>query len=122
MTTTPHSLIRLSAAEMAAKLRAGEITSVELTQAHLDRITEVDGQINAFLHVCAEEALASQDHRWRRIGGQGGGHLEIGKNLGAKGVKFARLGQTLTFVRAARDDRVRCDGTGWGCGKWNTGG
>lgn len=59
MTTTPHSLIRLSAAEMAAKLRAGEITSVELTQAHLDRITEVDGQINAFLHVSAEEALAT---------------------------------------------------------------
>ncbi|GAA4911451.1 Asp-tRNA(Asn)/Glu-tRNA(Gln) amidotransferase subunit GatA [Nesterenkonia rhizosphaerae] len=59
MTTTPHSLIRLSAAEMAAKLRAGEITSVKLTQAHLDRITEVDGQINAFLHVSAEEALAT---------------------------------------------------------------
>ncbi|MCT1607355.1 Asp-tRNA(Asn)/Glu-tRNA(Gln) amidotransferase subunit GatA [Nesterenkonia massiliensis] len=59
MTTTPHSLIRLSAAEMAAKLRAGEITSVELTQAHLDRITEIDGQINAFLHVSAEEALAT---------------------------------------------------------------
>ena len=28
------------------------------------------------------------------------------ENLGARVVKFARLAQTLTFVRAARDDRV----------------
>lgn len=57
MTTTPHALIRLTAAQMAAQLRAGEVTSVELTQAHLDRIAAVDPTINAFLHVNAEEAL-----------------------------------------------------------------
>ncbi|WP_287041847.1 amidase family protein, partial [Glutamicibacter sp.] len=51
-------LIKLSATELAAKLRAGETTSVEAVQAHLDRITEVDGTLNAFLHVNAEEALA----------------------------------------------------------------
>ncbi|GAA1809833.1 Asp-tRNA(Asn)/Glu-tRNA(Gln) amidotransferase subunit GatA [Nesterenkonia flava] len=62
MTTTPESMIRLTAAQMAAALRAGEITSVELTRAHLDRIAAVDGGdsgINAFLHVSAEEALAT---------------------------------------------------------------
>ncbi|WP_300343460.1 Asp-tRNA(Asn)/Glu-tRNA(Gln) amidotransferase subunit GatA [Nesterenkonia sp.] len=64
MTTTPTeaggdaALIRLTAAEMAAKLQAGEITSVQLTQAHLDRIAAVDGRLNAFLHVNTEEALA----------------------------------------------------------------
>jgi aspartyl-tRNA(Asn)/glutamyl-tRNA(Gln) amidotransferase subunit A len=31
---------------------------VELTRAHLDRITEVDGDVRAFLHVDAESALA----------------------------------------------------------------
>ena len=51
-------LIRLSATELAAKLRAGEATSVEAVQAHLDRIAEIDGTINAYLHVNAEEALA----------------------------------------------------------------
>ncbi|WP_343883709.1 Asp-tRNA(Asn)/Glu-tRNA(Gln) amidotransferase subunit GatA, partial [Glutamicibacter uratoxydans] len=51
-------LIRLSAAELAAKLRSGEATSVQAVQAHLDRIAEVDGTLNAFLHVNAEEALA----------------------------------------------------------------
>ncbi|WP_120003603.1 Asp-tRNA(Asn)/Glu-tRNA(Gln) amidotransferase subunit GatA [Nesterenkonia muleiensis] len=57
MTTTLSGLIRLTAAQMAVKLRAGEITSVELTQAHLDRIAAVDSTLNAFLHVSAEEAL-----------------------------------------------------------------
>ncbi|MFS3127944.1 Asp-tRNA(Asn)/Glu-tRNA(Gln) amidotransferase subunit GatA [Nocardioides sp. Bht2] len=51
-----------SAAELADALAAGEVTSVELTQAHLDRIAAVDGDatagVHAFLHVDAEGALA----------------------------------------------------------------
>jgi aspartyl-tRNA(Asn)/glutamyl-tRNA(Gln) amidotransferase subunit A len=43
---------------MAAALASGETTSVELTQLHLDRITEVDGALHAFLHVDADGALA----------------------------------------------------------------
>jgi aspartyl-tRNA(Asn)/glutamyl-tRNA(Gln) amidotransferase subunit A len=71
MTSTPDSLIRLTAAEMSAKLRAGEITSAELTQAHLDRIAAVDGTINAFLHVAEAEALetAAAVDRARAAGG-----------------------------------------------------
>ncbi|RJN31756.1 Asp-tRNA(Asn)/Glu-tRNA(Gln) amidotransferase subunit GatA [Nesterenkonia natronophila] len=71
MTSTSNSLIRLTAAEMSAKLRAGEITSVELTQAHLDRIAAVDGTINAFLHVAEAEALetAAAVDRSRAAGG-----------------------------------------------------
>ena len=51
-------MIKKSAAELADALAAGETTSVELTQACLDRIAEVDGAIHAFLHVDAEGALA----------------------------------------------------------------
>ncbi|QNN52042.1 Asp-tRNA(Asn)/Glu-tRNA(Gln) amidotransferase subunit GatA [Nocardioides mesophilus] len=51
-------LIRRTAAELADALAAGETSSVELTQAHLDRIAEVDGAVHAFLHVDAEGALA----------------------------------------------------------------
>ncbi|WP_084038141.1 Asp-tRNA(Asn)/Glu-tRNA(Gln) amidotransferase subunit GatA [Demequina sp. NBRC 110053] len=50
---------RASAAQMAAAMKAGEVTSVELTQAHLDRIAAVDGDVHAFLHVDAEGALAT---------------------------------------------------------------
>ena len=64
-------LTRRSAAELAAALGAGETTSVELTQAHLDRIAAVDGDadhgVHAFLHVDADGALqqarASDDRR-----------------------------------------------------------
>ncbi|MEP6842210.1 MAG: amidase family protein, partial [Pseudolysinimonas sp.] len=34
-------------------LAAGEVSSVEVTQAHLDRIAAVDGDIHAFLHLNA---------------------------------------------------------------------
>jgi aspartyl-tRNA(Asn)/glutamyl-tRNA(Gln) amidotransferase subunit A len=49
---------RWTIAEAAEKLRAKEISSVELTQAHLDRIKAVDGALHAFLTVTAEAALA----------------------------------------------------------------
>jgi aspartyl-tRNA(Asn)/glutamyl-tRNA(Gln) amidotransferase subunit A len=50
-------LIRRTAAELADALAAGHTTSVELTEAHLDRIATVDGDVHAFLHVDAEGAL-----------------------------------------------------------------
>ncbi|HIW95478.1 MAG TPA: Asp-tRNA(Asn)/Glu-tRNA(Gln) amidotransferase subunit GatA, partial [Candidatus Corynebacterium gallistercoris] len=48
-----------TAAELAEKIHAKEISSAEVTQAHLDRIEKVDGEINAFLHVGGDEALAA---------------------------------------------------------------
>jgi aspartyl-tRNA(Asn)/glutamyl-tRNA(Gln) amidotransferase subunit A len=50
---------RKSATEMADALAAGEVTSVELTQACLDRIAAVDADVHAFLHVDTEGALAT---------------------------------------------------------------
>jgi aspartyl-tRNA(Asn)/glutamyl-tRNA(Gln) amidotransferase subunit A len=52
-------LTRRTAVELADALAAGETTSVELTQASLDRIAEVDSAVHAFLHVDAEGALAA---------------------------------------------------------------
>ncbi|WTW97444.1 Asp-tRNA(Asn)/Glu-tRNA(Gln) amidotransferase subunit GatA [Streptomycetaceae bacterium NBC_01309] len=52
-------LTRLTAAETASRIAAGEVSAVEVAQAHLDRITEVDGKVHAFLHVDAEGALAA---------------------------------------------------------------
>jgi aspartyl-tRNA(Asn)/glutamyl-tRNA(Gln) amidotransferase subunit A len=52
------SLIRMTAAELAAKIHSRELSAVEVTRAHLDRIAEVDGVVHAFLHVAAEAALA----------------------------------------------------------------
>ncbi|NCV08460.1 MAG: Asp-tRNA(Asn)/Glu-tRNA(Gln) amidotransferase subunit GatA, partial [Actinobacteria bacterium] len=51
-------MIRNSASEMASKLASGEVTSVALTQAHLDQISAVDKDVHAFLHVDTEGALS----------------------------------------------------------------
>ena len=52
-------LTRLTAAALAAALRAGEVSSVEATRAHLDRMAEVDGAYHAFLRDNAADALAA---------------------------------------------------------------
>ncbi|HEY8372801.1 MAG TPA: Asp-tRNA(Asn)/Glu-tRNA(Gln) amidotransferase subunit GatA [Pseudonocardiaceae bacterium] len=52
-------LIRHSAAELAEKIHKREVSAVEVTQAHLDRIAAVDTAVHAFLHVDAEGALAA---------------------------------------------------------------
>jgi len=51
-------MIFKNAADMAQALAAQEVSSVELTQAHLDRIAAVDGDVKAFLHVDQQGALA----------------------------------------------------------------
>lgn len=52
-------LLHLSAAQLAQQLTAGEVSSVDATQAHLDRIAAVDDAVNAYLHVSAAAALAT---------------------------------------------------------------
>lgn len=52
-------LIKLTAAETAAKIASGEVTAVEVTEAHLARIEAVDEKVHAFLHLDREGALAA---------------------------------------------------------------
>lgn len=65
------SLIHKNASELVEMLQAGEITSVELTQAFLDRIAEINPVVNSFLHVSAESALeTAADVDRRRASGE----------------------------------------------------
>ena len=52
-------IITRPAHEQAALLAAGEISAVELAQAHLDQIEAINPALNAFLHVDADGALAT---------------------------------------------------------------
>ncbi|GAB2809546.1 Asp-tRNA(Asn)/Glu-tRNA(Gln) amidotransferase subunit GatA [Actinocorallia aurea] len=64
-------MIFKTAAELGALIASGETTSVEVTQAHLERIEQVEGKVNAFLHVAAESALAqAADVDRRRAAGE----------------------------------------------------
>lgn len=63
-------LTRLAAADLAEKLAAGEVSSVEATQAHLDRIAAVDADIHAFLHVSDHALEVAADIDRRRAAGE----------------------------------------------------
>jgi aspartyl-tRNA(Asn)/glutamyl-tRNA(Gln) amidotransferase subunit A len=60
-TPLERDLIRQSAATLAGAIAEGEVSAREVTQAHLDRIAEVDGEVHAFLYVDAEGALSTAD-------------------------------------------------------------
>jgi amidase len=48
----------LPATEQARLLRAGDVTSVELVEVYLERIARIDPELNAYVTVRVEEALA----------------------------------------------------------------
>ncbi|MFI9509855.1 Asp-tRNA(Asn)/Glu-tRNA(Gln) amidotransferase subunit GatA [Nocardia sp. NPDC052566] len=54
-----NELTQLSAAELAGKIHGREVSAVEVTRAHLDRIAAVDGDYHAFLHVAGDQALSA---------------------------------------------------------------
>lgn len=59
-------LVKLTAAQMAEKLQAGEVTSRELVQAHINVIAAAEPELKAFLSVSATEALKTADEVDRR--------------------------------------------------------
>src|ERR1700729_2916372 len=63
-----RALHDMSVAELSAALRARQLSSVEVTQALLERITRHQGALNAFISISAEGALleaAAADKRLR---------------------------------------------------------
>ena len=61
MNSVDADLIRQSASVLAAAISEGEVSSLEVTKAHLARIAEVDERVHAFLQVTSEEALAAAE-------------------------------------------------------------
>ncbi|WP_373426982.1 Asp-tRNA(Asn)/Glu-tRNA(Gln) amidotransferase subunit GatA [Microbacterium sp. SORGH_AS_0888] len=65
----------MTAADLAARIGAGDVSSVEATRAHLDRIEAVDGDIHAFLHVSENALAVAADIDARRSAGERLGEL-----------------------------------------------
>lgn len=55
--TMESDLVRQSAATLASAIRQGDVTSEQVTAAHLDRIEQVDPSVHAFLYVNREQSL-----------------------------------------------------------------
>ncbi len=64
-----------SISELAAGLRSGDYSSVELTRAFLDRIERFDGDLNSYITVSREQALERAAGADRRIRDGRGGDL-----------------------------------------------
>lgn len=104
-------LIRQPAAVLAEAIRRREVTSREVTQAHLDRISAVDGLVHAFLHVDSESALRAADDVDSRIGaGDDLGPL-AGVPLALKDVLTMRGVPTTCGSRILQDWRPPYDAT-----------
>jgi aspartyl-tRNA(Asn)/glutamyl-tRNA(Gln) amidotransferase subunit A len=71
-----HELIATTAAEIAAAIARGDVSAVEVAQAHFDRIAAVDGSVHAFLHLDTDGALAAaREVDRRRAAGEALGPL-----------------------------------------------
>ncbi|MBT8224836.1 MAG: Asp-tRNA(Asn)/Glu-tRNA(Gln) amidotransferase GatCAB subunit A, partial [Dactylosporangium sp.] len=105
-------LTRMSAAALGAAIAAGEVSAVDVTQAHLDRIAAVDGQINAFLHVDAEGALAAASDvdaaraRGDRLGPLAGVPIAVKDVLTTKGMPTTCGSRILEGWRPPYDSTV----------------
>ena len=63
-----------TAAELAAMVRSGDVSAVEVTDAHLERIEALDGEVRSFLCVGGRDGA----------GGGGGGRRRPGPGRGAR--------------------------------------
>jgi aspartyl-tRNA(Asn)/glutamyl-tRNA(Gln) amidotransferase subunit A len=61
-------LTELSIAELAPRLRERKLSPVELTEAYLQRIERLDGQLNSFIRVLPDEARAAARSAETQIG------------------------------------------------------
>jgi aspartyl-tRNA(Asn)/glutamyl-tRNA(Gln) amidotransferase subunit A len=61
-----NALVRLSARELLARFRAGDVSPVEAVDAAAEQIAEVDGELGAFTTLCLDRARAEAREAERR--------------------------------------------------------
>ncbi len=90
-------------AEMASMVRRKEVSPVELTQAHLDRVDALNPRLAAFITVTSEKALASARKAERELrSGDDKGPLH-GIPIGVKDLVFTKGIRTTGGSRATAD-------------------
>jgi Asp-tRNA(Asn)/Glu-tRNA(Gln) amidotransferase A subunit family amidase len=87
----------MSATELAERIRSGELSPVEVVEAHLDRINEFDDRLNAFVHVAADAARTEAREAERALeSGEDVGRLH-GVPVAIKDVLGFKKGMPNTF-------------------------
>jgi fatty acid amide hydrolase len=105
-----EALIRMSAAELAAAIRAGEVSALEAVEAHIERIERVNPAIHAVIVTRYDEARAearAADERRARgepLGALHGVPITIKESLDLAGTPSTFGVTTRAKVLAERDD------------------
>ncbi len=104
-------VLYLTAGELGPRIRRREISPVELTEACLDRIAQLDGRLNAFAYVMADEARAAARQAEREIeAGRYRSPLH-GVPWGAKDLLATQGTPTTWGARPCKDQRFDYDAT-----------
>ncbi|MFY9235236.1 MAG: amidase family protein, partial [Fimbriimonadaceae bacterium] len=101
----------LTAADLARKLANRELSAIEVTQAHLERIAEADPAIGAFLTVTPERALEDARLAQERIDGGEAGPLTgvpiaIKDNMSTAGIRTTCASKILDNFEPVYDATV----------------
>lgn len=67
----PDALVATTASALADLVRSGAVTTEEIVACHLDRITAVNGRLNAVVQVAADEAIAQARQADAQLSGGG---------------------------------------------------
>ena len=113
-------LWRKSALELANAIRERKVSSREVVEAHLERIAEVNPQINAIVRVLAEEAMAgaaaadAATARGDAFGALHGVPLTVKENIDVKGLPTTQgvpaLADAIPDIDAPIVERMRAAG------------
>jgi amidase len=105
-----NSLLGATAREIAAAVRAGQVTAVDVVEAHLDQIDQLDPDVGAFtrvLHDRAREEAAAVDAREDRDElPLAGVPVAIKDNIAVRGVPTGNGSEALPGGPAQFDDEV----------------
>ena len=105
-------IIKMTATELAAKIKSKELSSVEVTKAFLGRIKEVDPKIKAYVSICEDYALKqaqiSDDKiaKCENVGVLEGVPIAIKDNILIKDIKMTAASKILENYIAPYDATV----------------
>jgi aspartyl-tRNA(Asn)/glutamyl-tRNA(Gln) amidotransferase subunit A len=102
----------LPASALATLIRSQEVSPVEATQAYLDRIAAIDGQLNSYITVCADDALRTAhaaEHALTRhdaVGPLHGVPVAVKDQVGSAGLRTTAGSRHLATVVPPADPPV----------------